>query len=179
MRYERMDPYLPGLPRGARTRRQGMKRHVLGRTRCWRLGFTVLVMALAAASAPAAGHGGSAAAQAASRPGARVATPVAPDGQTGSYGSVVLGGSPGAPAADPLTGTVYVPVQCTTDFCNPYTPAHVVDVINAATCNATHRSGCRVVAQATVGSSPIAAVVDEQTDTVYVTNGNDGTVSVV
>jgi DNA-binding beta-propeller fold protein YncE len=156
-----------------------MKRHMLGRTRFWRLGFTALVMALAAASASAAGHGGSAAAQAASRPGARVAAPVAPDGQTGSYGSVVLGGSPGAPASDPRTGTVYVPVQCTTDFCNPNTPAHVMDVINAATCNAADRSGCRVVAQATVGNSPIAAAVDEQSDTVYVTNGNDGTVSVV
>jgi DNA-binding beta-propeller fold protein YncE len=156
-----------------------MKRHSLGRSRTWRLGFTVLVMALAAASAPAAGHGGSAAAQAASRPGARLAAAVALDDQTAGYGSVTLGGSPGAPAADPLTGTVYVPIQCTTSFCNPNTPDDVVDVINAATCNAADRSGCQVVAQATVGSSPIAAAIDEQTDTVYVTNGNDGTVSVV
>ena len=54
-----------------------------------------------------------------------------------------------------------------------------MDVINAATCNAKVRSGCRVVARATVGSSPTAAVVDERTGTVYVTNSNDGTVSVV
>ena len=32
---------------------------------------------------------------------------------------------------------------------------------------------------APVGSSPLAAAVDELTNTVYVTNGNDGTVSVL
>ena len=94
-------------------------------------------------------------------------------------GSVVLGGSPGTPAANPRTGTVYVPIQCTTSFCAPNTPGHVVDVINAATCNAHITSGCRVVATAQVGSAPLAAVVAEQTDTVYVTNGNDGTISVL
>ena len=144
----------------------------------WCLGSTVLVMMLAAAGASGPGHGGSAAARA-SGPGIRLAAASAPDGQTAVDGSVVLDGSPGAPTADPLTGTVYVPVQCTTSFCNPNTPDDVVDVINAATCNAANRSGCRVVAQATVGSSPTAAAVDERTDTVYVTNGNDGTVSVV
>ena len=81
-------------------------------------------------------------------------------------GSVVLGGSPGTPAANPRTGTVYVPIQCTTSFCAPNTPGHVVDVINAATCNAHITSGCRVVATAQVGSAPLAAVVAEQTDTV-------------
>ena len=78
-----------------------------------------------------------------------------------------------------MTGTVYVPVQCTTSFCSPNTPGHVVDVINAARCNTKVRSGCRVVAQARVGSGPLAAAVDERTDTIYVTNGNDGTVSVL
>jgi DNA-binding beta-propeller fold protein YncE len=156
-----------------------MKRQRLGRSRIWRLGFTVLVMALAAACSPAGGHAGSAATQAASRPGTQLTAASALDSHRTAHVSVTLGGSPGAPAADPLTGTVYVPIQCTSSFCSPNTPAHVVDVINAATCNATVRPGCRVVAQAAVGNNPIAAVVDEQTDTIYVTNGNDGTVSVV
>jgi DNA-binding beta-propeller fold protein YncE len=99
--------------------------------------------------------------------------------QAGRAGtSVVLGGSPGTPAANPKTNTVYVPIQCATSGC-PAQNGHVVDVINAAKCNAKISSDCRVVARASVGSSPLAAVVDEQTDTVYVTNGNDGTVSVL
>ena len=54
-----------------------------------------------------------------------------------------------------------------------------MDLINAAGCNATIRSDCRVVATATVGSSPLAAVVDQQTNTVYVVNGVSNTVSVL
>jgi DNA-binding beta-propeller fold protein YncE len=156
-----------------------MKRQGLSWSRIWRLGFTVLVMMLAAACSSGAGHGGSAAAPAASRSGTRLAVASAPGGHTATGGSVVLGGSPGTPAANPVTGTVYVPIQCATSFCNPNTPGHVVDVIDAATCNANAGSGCRVVATARVGSGPLAAAVDEQTDTVYVTNGNDGTVSVL
>jgi DNA-binding beta-propeller fold protein YncE len=94
-------------------------------------------------------------------------------------GSVVLGGSPGAPAANPKTDTLYVPVQCATSFCASGSPGHVVDVINTATCNVKVRSQCRVVATAGVGSGPLAAAVDERTDTVYVMNGNDDTVSVL
>jgi DNA-binding beta-propeller fold protein YncE len=95
-------------------------------------------------------------------------------------GFVVLGGSPGAPAANPKTDTVYVPIQCRTSFCpSSGKPGHVVDIINASKCNAKIRSGCRVVARARVGSAPLAAAVYERTDTVYVTNGNDGTVSVL
>jgi hypothetical protein len=42
--------------------------------------------------------------------------------QTGRAGaSVVLDGSPGTPASDPATGTVYVPIQCATSFCSPRT----------------------------------------------------------
>jgi DNA-binding beta-propeller fold protein YncE len=156
-----------------------MKHQRIDGSRICRLGFTVLVVALAAACSSAASHGGSAAVPAVSQPGTQLAVASAPDGQTAASGSVVLGGSPGTPAANPLTGTVYVPIQCTTSFCSPNTPGHVVDVINAASCNANTGSGCRVVATARVGSAPLAADVDEQTDTVYVTNGNDGTVSVL
>ncbi len=92
---------------------------------------------------------------------------------------VVLTGSPGAPAVNQRTGTLYVPIQCTTSFCNPNKAAHVVDVISTTRCNIKARSDCRVVARARVGSSPLAAAVDERTDTVYVTNGNSNTVSVL
>jgi len=95
-------------------------------------------------------------------------------------GYVVLGGSPGAPAANPKTDTVYVPIQCTTSFCSSSgTSGHVVDVINAATCNSKVSSGCRVVAIAKVGDGPLAVALDAGTDTLYVTNGNAGTVSVL
>jgi YVTN family beta-propeller protein len=76
------------------------------------------------------------------------------------------------PVANPRTGTVYVPVLS----------GHVVDVINAAKCNARVGSDCRVVARARVGTSPLAAAVDEKTDTIYVVNNPPhaaGTVSVV
>ena len=109
-----------------------MKRQGLGGSWTWCLGFIVLVMSLAACS-PAAGHGRSAAAPAASRPHAQLAATTAWHRQTASAaGSVVLGGSPGTPAANPRTGTVYVPIQCATSFCSPNAPGHVVDVINAA-----------------------------------------------
>ena len=153
-----------------------MRHTELGRSRICRLGLAVLAAALAAACSSGASHGGSAASPAA-RPGTQLAVAVGPGGQATFGGSVALSGSPGTPAANPRTGTVYVPIQCTTSSCS--TPGHVLDVINAASCNASTGSGCRVVATAPVGSSPLAVAVDERTDTVYVANGNDGTVSVL
>ncbi len=91
-------------------------------------------------------------------------------------GSVVLGGSPGVPLANPETSTVYVPIQCTTSSCT--TPQHVMDIISAATCNTKVMSGCRVVARAAAGTSPLAAALDQRTDTVYVADGA-GTVTVI
>jgi DNA-binding beta-propeller fold protein YncE len=103
----------------------------------------------------------------------------APSVATHAAGSIVLSGSPGSPAANPKTGTVYVPIQCVASHCRPATPAHVVDVVNAAKCNAKVHADCRVVATIRVGRGPLGAVVDQRTDTIYVTNGNDGTVSVI
>ena len=141
------------------------------------LGLAVLVMALAVACSPAAGHAGPT-----TQTTGHGAAVSALDSQR-AFGSVVLDGSPGTAAVSARTGTLYVPIQCPDSFCSTGAPAHVVDVINAATCNATVKSGCRVVARAAVGTSPTAAVVDDKTGTVYVTNsvtdGNDGTVSVV
>ena len=116
-----------------------MKRQGLDRGRFWRLGFTVLVVALATACSSGAGHSGSAAAPTVSRPATQLAVASAPDSQSAAGGSVVLGGSPGTPAANPRTDTVYVPIQCTTNFCGPDKPGHVVDVINAAGVQREHR----------------------------------------
>src|SRR5262245_44089686 len=77
-------------------------------------------------------------------------------------GAVVLDGSPGVPVADPKTSTVYVPIQCTTSSCT--TQEHVVDIVNAATCNTKVISGCRVVARAKVGDLPLAAALDPRTE---------------
>ena len=151
-----------------------MKRPFRGlRPSAW-LGLAVAVMALTAACSSAAGHAGSTATHTAGHPAA-----TAMAGQQNVYRSVELDGAPGTSAADTRTGTLYVPIQCATGFCSSGQPAHVLDVINAAACNVNARSGCRVVARAEVGGSPTAAVVDERTDTVYVTNSDDGTVSVV
>jgi DNA-binding beta-propeller fold protein YncE len=100
----------------------------------------------------------------------------------GRGASLLLDGSPGIPLANPQTSTVYVPIQCS----NPSTPAtctatasHVVDVINAARCNTSTTSGCRVVARATAGKSPFAAALDERTDTLFVVDQFGNTVSVI
>jgi DNA-binding beta-propeller fold protein YncE len=95
-------------------------------------------------------------------------------------GSIELGGSPGVPAVSSRTGTLYVPIQCTTTYpsCSSLTLTHEVDVISTAGCNAQVRTDCRVVARARVGATPLAATVDEKTDTVYVANAT-GTVTVV
>jgi YVTN family beta-propeller protein len=107
---------------------------------------------------------------------ARVGQP-AQGGAGRAAGSVVLGGSPGVPVANPKTNTVYVPIQCTTSSCT--TPEHVMDIISAATCNTKVLSGCRVIARAAAGKTPLAAALDQRTDTVYVANGGAGTVTVV
>lgn len=93
-------------------------------------------------------------------------------------GSIVLDGSPGVPVANPSTDTVYVPIQCKASFCSTPAQGRVLDVINAARCNANVTAVCRVVARINVGKSPLAAVLDQRTDTIYVVNGS-GSVSVV
>src|ERR1700722_10544763 len=82
------------------------------------------------------------------------------------FASVHLDGSPGVPVVDARTGTLYVPIECPTAACA--TGSNVVDVINAARCNAVNDSGCHVVARTVVGIDPQAVAVDEATDTVYV-----------
>jgi hypothetical protein len=133
-------------------------------TRSRRPPAKMLVVALIAVLALAGAHPGSSAAAA---------------GASGAQrGSVVLSGSPGVPVADPRTNTAYVPIQCATSFCSAPAAGHAIDVIDAARCNANVVSGCRVLATIRVGKSPLAAVLDSGTYTIYVVNGA-GSVSVV
>lgn len=94
-----------------------------------------------------------------------------------SAGSVALGGSPALPAVNASTNSLYVPIQCTTRQCTSQTRA--VDIINTAKCNARALAGCRVVAVARAGLMPLAAVVDQAADTVYVVNGGSNSLSVL
>ncbi len=135
------------------------------------LSAACLSLAGAAGAAASAVGPGPAGRVALEHPGARIVT-----GRTGA-GSVPLGGSPGVPAANPRTDTVYVPIQCTTSQCT--TATHFVDIVNAAKCNSRTRSDCRVVARARVGTSPLAATIDQKTDTIYVINGGSNDVSVL
>ena len=57
---------------------------------------------------------------------------------------------------------------------------NTVSVIDGATCNGTVGSGCAATPPSVqVGDGPQGLAVDEATDTVYTTNGNDNTVSVI
>ncbi len=101
----------------------------------------------------------------------------APSAGTGAGAYVQLTGSPGAPAIDPATGTLYVPVQCPQAYCPASAPGSAVDVISTAKCNVIDRSDCRVVATAPA-DGPLAVAVDQGTDTLYTANAG-GTVSVI
>jgi len=153
-----------------------------------------------------------------------LAAPPAADRGSGAIGllpRVLVGGSPQAAVFDPAFRTVYVANQGDNTLsmvnartCNarrttgcsrmpPTTPAgdgpffiginsathtlyvsdansNTVTVINSATCNATTRSGCgQKPVTMTVGNGPSGVAVDQATDTVYVTNSGDNTVSVI
>lgn len=57
---------------------------------------------------------------------------------------------------------------------------NTVSLINAATCNSRHISGCsKKPHKVTVGSAPYWDTVDQKTDTVYTANGNESTVSLI
>ena len=57
---------------------------------------------------------------------------------------------------------------------------NTVSVLNLATCNSRNLSGCaRPSPTIDVGQFPLGVAVDEATDTVYVANAVDGTVSVI
>jgi YVTN family beta-propeller protein len=90
--------------------------------------------------------------------------------------TIAAGPGPAWPAVDQANHTVYVPDG------GPEGNGSVatMSVIDGSTCNAATTAGCgQTPATATVGFAPGAALVVDTTHTVYVTNGADGTVSVV
>jgi DNA-binding beta-propeller fold protein YncE len=82
-----------------------------------------------------------------------------------------VGRGPDGVALNLATHTIYV--ASVTD--------NTVSVLNAATCNATVSSGCgtRPSRSLRTGHSPRWITVDQATDTLYVTNGDDYTASVL
>ena len=82
--------------------------------------------------------------------------------------TIAVGVQPGVPAVDQATDTVYVPDSNNGGL-------GTVSVIDGRTCNATARTGCDQSPPAIpVGFSPLAAAVDQATDTVYVPTGPVG-----
>ncbi len=87
-----------------------------------------------------------------------------------STASVTVGHGPNLLAVDQATDSVYVANG----------DDGTVSVIDAATCNGTDTTGCRrTPPTVTVGSQPDGVGIDPSTDTVYVANAGDGTVSVI
>src|SRR5262249_20415588 len=87
-----------------------------------------------------------------------------------AWPEITVGNSPQANALNPLTHTLYVNNR----------NDNTLSVIDTATCNATVSSGCGTVRPTTaVGGTPQQEAVDQATDTIYVANGDDNTVSVV
>ena len=84
---------------------------------------------------------------------------------------VPMTGNPYGLALDQATSTLYA-----TNLGSPGT----VSVIDGTTCNASVTSGCGATPPAvTVGGYPAGVAVDQATDTIYVANSGDTTVSVI
>ena len=85
--------------------------------------------------------------------------------------AVRVGGGPDGVAIDSATHTVYV-ANVTDD---------TVTVFDAATCNATAGSGCTTPRSQLMrtGKAPKWVTADQATNTVYTSNGDDGTASVL
>ena len=87
-----------------------------------------------------------------------------------------VGAGPVAAALDQTTNTIYV----ANDGPGGNGTGKTVSVINGRTCRAADLSGCRHHSPAvTVGSGPSDLAADPATGTIYVTNANSGTVSVI
>jgi DNA-binding beta-propeller fold protein YncE len=81
-----------------------------------------------------------------------------------------VGNGPAFAAEDQKTQTLYV-----TNYSDG-----TVSVVDMAQCNSHRTTGCaRTWPVITVGSNPLGIAVDQATDTVYVANSGDGTVSVI
>jgi DNA-binding beta-propeller fold protein YncE len=92
-------------------------------------------------------------------------------------GSAPVGKGPSAAALDPATHTLYVANG--SNLNGPNAGGDTLSVIDARRCNARDVSRCRGPwPTITVGNLPAGVAVDQKTDTVYVTDFGDNTVSV-
>ena len=88
----------------------------------------------------------------------------------GPWPTITVGNEPAGVAVDERTDTVYV-----SNFDDG-----TVSVINSAACNALATSGCsQTPATVPVGASPIGLFADDANHTVYVSNFDDNTVSMI
>ena len=88
----------------------------------------------------------------------------------GQPSAAPVGNNPQSVAVNEANGTVYVVNQ----------NDNTLSVLNGSTCNATVTSGCKKSAPTVrVGVSPTGVIVNQATQTVYVTNGTADTVSVI
>jgi YVTN family beta-propeller protein len=79
-------------------------------------------------------------------------------------------------AVDQATDTLYA----TNIFDSSGNSPNTVSVIDGATCNASVTSGCaNTPATVAVGSQPAGVAVNQRTDTIYVANSNEPTLSVI
>jgi YVTN family beta-propeller protein len=84
--------------------------------------------------------------------------------------TVAVGDGPYALAVDLRHDTIYV----------ANINDNTVSVIDGATCNGTDSSGCgQTPTTIAVGNSPAGVAIDQRTDTIYVANQNDNTLSVI
>ncbi len=88
--------------------------------------------------------------------------------------TITVGPGPDGLAVNQATDTVYVANGGITG------PGDTVSVIDGATCNASTTVGCvQVPPSVHVGHGPTGVAVDTSTNTVYVTDGDDNTISVI
>jgi DNA-binding beta-propeller fold protein YncE len=94
-------------------------------------------------------------------------------------GSAPVGTGPSTVAINPATHTIYVANGYNDNGPELPTPGNTVSVINARDCQAQDVSRCQGPwPTITVGNMPSAIAIDKRTDTVYVSNVQDNTVSV-
>ena len=106
---------------------------------------------------------------------AATCSPVVLSGCKPNPPSVSMGFAPMGVAIDDVTNTVYA-----TDTFDSNGPGDTVSVIAGTACNATVTSGCAdLPATVTVGSDPGGVAVNQATDTIYVANEKDNSVSVI
>ena len=90
----------------------------------------------------------------------------------GAWATISVGDSPQGVAVDQATDTIYT--------ANGFNGENTVSVIDGRTCNAAETSGCgQTPAKTTAGNGAFAVAVNQATETIYVANRNDNTVSVI